>query len=312
MTSLWTTLATLHTARLPLADWRRHCTDEFAHVQRWLRCCPGEIATTVPCPKSGQRLQVAARGRRYVAFPTEGFEGDAAACDYLPAAEVAVWCLDRQTFEAALGRALDVLPPAGREAAAGKLILLGNQGLGVSRKPVYLGYAAHEQEALGICVALARANRTSCSLALPVFYPQCDEYLRRTGHDYIVLAEAVSLTPAGMVAQRKTPPPSTEALAHVEVIGDYRALLLRDGTRIDLSRRTKCRAFVWHVHQRHLTTGQREFDYDVERDKLNRSQKRFFIQSHDFKFGLFRGIHQYFDLLFTSLDTRLGRYRINF
>ncbi len=312
MATLWTLLATLHAARLPLADWRRHCADDFTAVQRWLRCCTGEVAATVPCPKSGQRLQVAARGRRYVAFPVEGFEGDAAACDQLSAAEVAVWCLDREALENALGRALDVLPPAGLPPSAHPCVLLGTLGSGASRKPVYLGYAAHEQEALGICVALARENRAPCSLALPVYYPACDEYLKRSGHDYIVLAEAVMLDQAGLKARPCAPPPAAEVLVPVKVLGDYRALCLRDGTRIDLSRRTKCRAFVRHVHQRHLTTGQREFDYDVEREKLNQSQQRIWIQSNDFKFGLFRGIHQHFDLLFTSLDTRLGRYRINF
>jgi hypothetical protein len=310
--ALWTLLATLRDARLPLADWRRHFKDDFVAVQSWLRPCPGEIAVTVPCPKSGQRLQVASRARRYVAFPIEGFEGDAASCDQLSAAEVAVWCLDREALEAALGRALDVLPPPGREASSGNLVLLGLLGSGASRKPVYFGYAAHEQEGLSLCVAVARTERASCSMVLPSYYPVCAEYLRKNELDYIVLAEAVTLDATGIKARQSGPPLATEALVPVEVLGDYRALRLHDGTRIDLARRTKCRAFVRHVHQRRRTTGHREFDFDVEREKLNQGQQRIWIQSNDFKFGLFRGIHQHFDILFTSLDTRLGRYRINF
>ena len=310
--AFWTLLATLREARLPLADWRRHFKDDFVAVQPWLRLCPGEIAATVPCPQSGQRLQVGVRGRHYVAFPAEGFEGDAVIYDQLSATEVAIWRLDREALEAALGHALDVLPPAGREAASGHPVLLGVLGSGAGRKPVYLGYAAHEQEGLSLCVAVAREHRAPCSLILPAYYAACADYLRKNELDYIVLAEAVTLDPTGIKARQSAPPPAAETLVPVEVLGDYRALRLHDGTRIDLARRTKCRAFVRHVHQRRKTTGHREFDFDVEREKLNQGQRRIWIQSSDLKFGLFRGIHQHFDILFTALDSRLGRYRINF
>lgn len=310
--STWKTLAILNDAKLPLADWRRHFPEEFECLQPFLVECPGEVAGTIPCPRSGQRLHVAERARKYVAFPEEGFEGDSDSLLNLKLADVILWRLNRDDLERGLCGVLDLAPANGAAYGDDGARLLGTQGTGEARKRVYLGYAGDESTAMRLCLDLAQANRQRCCVVLPVFFPRCDEYLRRCEHDVIVLEEVAAFGKEGLVARRRETAIEAEGLVTVAVIGDYKALKLRDGTTVDLSRRTKCRAFVRHLHQRRKATGNREFYYDEEVEKLNGAQKRILIQSSDFKFGLFRGIHQHFDLLFTALDTRNGRYRINF
>ena len=308
----WTTVALLHDAKLPLADWRRHFADTFGHLQPYLAKCPGEIAGTLPCPQSGQRLHVAERGRKYIAFPEDGFEGDSRQLTNLKLADVILWRLDRDLLERGLCDALDLAPASAREYAIDGARMIGSIGAGEARKRVYMGYAAEEADAMSLCVGVAQANRQRCCLVLPSFFPRCDEYLRRCDHDLLVLDESVTFAETGLVAKRRETPREAQDLLAVDVVGDYKALKLRDGTVIDLAQRAKCRAFVRHLHQRRKTTGNREFFYDEEIKKLNEGQERILIQSDDFKFGLFRGIHQHFDLLFTVLDKGNGRYRINF
>jgi hypothetical protein len=309
--STWATLALLHQAKLPLADWRRHLSIEFDVVRPFLLECAGEVAGTIPCPRSGQRLHVAERGRKYVAFPEEGFEGDSSPLTNLNRADVILWRLDRDGLERGLCGVLDLAPMADTYGNDG-VRLIGTMGAGEGRKRVYLGYAGDEGAAMALCVDVAQTNRQRCCVVLPTFFPRCDEYLRRCEHDVIVLEEVATFAREGLVARRRETAREAEDLLAVEVVGDYKALTLRDGTVVDLSRRTKCRAFVRHLHQRRKKNGNREFYYDEEIAKLNAAQARILIQSGDFKFGLFRGIHQHFDLLFTVLDKGNGRYRINF
>ncbi len=310
--SVWTTLALLHDGKLPIADWRRHLDGEFGRVRPFLAECAGEIAGSIPCPRSGQRLHVAERGRRYVAFPEEGFEGDSVQVTNLKRSDVVLWRLNRDQLEQGLCGALDLAPVTGGEYGGDGTRLIGTIGGGETRKRVYLAYAGAEDVAMRLCVVVAQANRQRCCLVLPAFFPRCDDYLRRCEHDMIVLEEAAVFTDGGLVAKHRETLPDVNGLVDVNVVGEYKALELRDGTVVDLSRRTKCRAFVRHLHLRRKTTGNREFFYDEEVQKVNVGQQRILIQSGDFKFGLFRGIHQYFDLLFTVLDKSNGRYRINF
>ncbi len=310
--SIWTTLALLQEAKLPMADWRRHLSADFDHVQPFLTECTGEIAGTLPCPRSGQRLHVAERGRKYVAYPEEGFEGDSSQLTDLKLADVILWRLDHEALDRDLCRALDLTPATYLAANSDGLRLLGTMGVGEGRKQFYLGYAADEAAAMALCVSFTQRNRQRCCMVLPAFFTPCDTFLKRCEHDMIVLDEAAAFARSGLVAKRRETPRESEDLVTVDVIGDYKALKLRDGTLIDLSRKTKCRAFVRHLHQRRKTTGNREFFYDEEIKKLNAGQARILIQSDDFKFGLFRGIHQHFDLLFTVLDKGSGKYRINF
>lgn len=310
--SFWTVLAQLHEARLPMADWRRHLAAEFAHLQPFLSECTGEIAVTIPCPRSGQRLNVSRRGGMFAAFPDEEHEGDAEALTDLSLADVSVLRFDENAFRSALCRALDLTPITVADASDGDAHLIGSIGHGESRKRVYLGDSVDEQRGMAFCVSVVQKSRQRCCVVLPIFLPQCDEYLRQCEHDLIVLSEAVAFGAGGLVAKRRETVREIEDLVVVTVVGDYKALCLHDGTMIDLSRRTKCRALVRHLHQRRKITGNREFLYQDEVDKLNAGQKAILIQSGDFKFGLFRGIHQHFDLLFTTLDRGFGRYRINF
>jgi hypothetical protein len=310
--SVWTTVARLHDAKMPMADWQRHFGEQHRLVRPFLNECIGEVAGTIPCPRSGQRLHIAERGRKYVAYPEDGFEGDSSQLMNLKLADVMLWRMDRTALERALCGALDMTPTGSDDYPGAGPRLIGTVGVGEARKRVFLGYVADEGAALSFCTGVAEASRQRCCLILPAFFRRCDEYLRRCDHDMIVLDEVAMLTAGGVVAKRRETGGEAEDLLSVDVIGDYKALKLRDGTLVDLSRRTKCRAFVRHLHQRRKTTGNREFFYDEEIEKLNGSQKRILIQSGDFKFGLFRGIHQHFDILFTALDKGNGRYRINF
>lgn len=310
--SIWTTVARLHEAKMPLADWQRLLASDFGRVRTFLTECPGEIAGTIPCPRSGQRLHVAERRGMYLAFPEEGFEGDSAQLANLKLADVILWRLDRPGLEQGLCGVLDLAPTGGGDYGGDGARLLGTLGCGESRKCVFLGFAADEAAALGFCMGVAQANRRQCCVVLPAFFPRCDEFLRRYEHDMIVLDEVAAFGDGGLVGKRRETVREVEDLVSVEVVGDYKVLKLRDGTVIDLSHRTKCRALVRHLHQRRKNTGNREFLYQEEVDRLNAGQKAILIQSGDFKFGLFRGIHQHFDLLFTTLDKSFGRYRINF
>ena len=305
-------LAFLHESRLAIADWRRHLAADFSFVHPFLFECTGEIASTVPCPHSGQRLNVAERGGRYAAYPDEGDEADSDPLTNLSLADVTPWRLNRGAFEQELCGALDLTPVTSSTTSQEAARLIGTTGTGENRKRVYLGYAGTEQDGMALCVSVVQNNRQRCCVVLPAFFPLCDEYLRRCDHDMVVLDEAVAFGENGLGAKRRETPRDIEDLVTVDVVGDYKALKLRDGTVIDLAQRTKCRAFVRYLHQRRKTTGNREFFYDEEIEKLNAGQKRILIQSDDFKFGLFRGIYQHFDLLFTVLDKGNGKYRINF
>jgi hypothetical protein len=310
--STLSTVALLHAAKMPITDWRRHLGAAFGGVRPYLVECTGELTGTIPCPRSGQRLHVAQRGRKYVAFPEDGFEGDSGQVTDLKPADVALWALDRDGFERGLCGVLDIAPASAADAGGDGTRLIGTIGTGETRKRVYLCYAGDERTAMNLCVGVAQANRQRCCVVLPSFFPLCDEYLRRCEHDMIVLDEWAVLTETGLAAKRRETTTEAAALLAVDVIGDYKSLKLRDGTVVDLSRRTKCRAFVRHLHQRRKNTGNRDFFYDEEIAKLNAGQQRILIQSGDFKYGLFRGIHQHFELLFTVLDRSNGRYRINF
>lgn len=308
----WKMLAYLHEAKLPSADWRRHLGSDFEHLRHFLMECAGEIADTVPCPRSGQRLMVSRRGQRFDAYPEARHEADSNPLTNLALGDVALWRLNRKAFERDLCRALDLTPMNAQVADQDGVRLIGSMGGGETRKLVFLGYVADELAGMTFCAGVAQKNRQRCCVVLPLFFPQCDDFLRRCEHDMIVLDEAVAFVKGGLVSKRRETLPENENLVSVAVVDDYKALRLRDGTIIDLSRRTKCRAFVRHLHQRRKTTGNRVFLYQEEVDKLNAGQKAILIQSDDFKYGLFRGIHQHFDLLFTTLDKGFGRYRINF
>ena len=240
--SIWTTVARLHEAKMSAADWRRLLAVDFGRVQPYLAECVGEIAGTIPCPRSGQRLHVAERGRKYAAYPEEGFEGDSNPLTNLKLADVILWRLDRGTLEAGLCGVLDLSPVASSEYTSDSARLIGTMGSGEARKRVFLGYASDEATAFGFCVGVAQTNRRRCCLALPEFFPRCDEYLRRCDHDMIVLEEVAAFAENGLMAKHRETVREVEDLVAVTVVGDYKALRLRDGTIIDLSRRTKCRA----------------------------------------------------------------------
>ena len=310
--SVWKMLAYLHEAKLPNADWRRHLVADFEHVRPFLSECAGEVASTMPCPRSGQRLMVARRGKKFDAYPEAAHEADCSPLKGLSLAEVTLWRLNRTVFANALCQALDLTPIPATDDLRAAVGLIGCIGSGEARKRVYLGYAADERAGMAFCIDVVQQNRQRCCAVMPIFFPRCEEYLRRCEHDMIVLEEAVAFADTGLVAKRREMAREAEDLVAVVVVGDYKVLRLRDGTIIDLSRRTKCRALVRHLHQRRKTTGNRDFFYDEEVQKLNAGQDRILIQSDDFKYGLFHGIHEHFDRLFTVLDKGIGRYRIDF
>ena len=95
----------------------------------------------------------------------------------------------------------------------------------------------------------------------------------------------------------------------VRVVGDYKTIVV-DGVTIDLTRKFKRRAFVRHVHQRKLKTGEDTFYYDEMREAFNNSQKRFTIQSERFERDLFKGQSKEFRLLFEEVDGASDLYRI--
>ena len=201
--SIWTTVARLHEAKMSVADWRRLLAADFKRVQPYLVECAGEIAGTIPCPHSGQRLQVAECGRKYAAFPEEGFEGDSYPLTDLKLADVILWRLDRGSLEAGLCGVLDLSPVASHEYTSDSARLIGTVGAGEARKLFFLGYAVDESAALILCVGVAQANRQRCCLVLPVFFPRCDEYLRRCEHDMIVLEDVAAFADNGLVAREK-------------------------------------------------------------------------------------------------------------
>ena len=310
--SVWKMLAYLHEAKLPSADWRRHLVADFEHVRPFLAECSGEVASTLPCPRSGQRLMVSRRGQRFDAYPEASHEADCSPLKGLCLADVVLWRLNRTAFENAVCHALDLTPVTPTDALGDGVGLIGCVGSGEARKRVYLGYAPDERAGMAFCIDVVQQNRQRCCAVLPIFFPRCEEYLRRCEHDMIVLEEVAAFADTGLVAKRRETVREFDDLVAVAVVGDYKALRLRDGTIIDLSRRTKCRALVRHLHQRRKTTGNRDFLYDEEIQKLNAGQERILIQSDDFKYGLFHGIHKHFDRLFTVLDKGIGRYRIDF
>jgi len=200
---IWITLALLHDSKMAMVDWRRLLEGHFDCVQRYLEKCPGEIAGTLPCPSSGQRLHVGKREGMYIAFPEEGFESDSDSLADLTEDDVALWRLERGRFESDLSRAMGLVPLE-RTAGLSKLLsLIGTAGQGKSRKRVYLGYAANERAGVDVCVAVARESQCPCCVALPVFYPACDEMLRRSDFEYIVLEEAVTIGVSGMVGKAR-------------------------------------------------------------------------------------------------------------
>jgi len=200
--SVWSILALVHEAKMPIADWRRILAGEFSHVQQYLAECKGEITGTIPCPISGQRLHVAERHGKYLAFPEEGFEGDSGQLTDLMLSDVVMWRLDRERLERGLCGILNVTAANAGEYDSGGARLIGSMGVGEARKRVYLGYAGNEGAAMSLCADVAQANQKRCCVVLPAFFARCDEYLRRCEHDMIVLDEAAAFADNGVVARR--------------------------------------------------------------------------------------------------------------
>jgi len=191
----------LHDVKNPLADWRRLLEGYFECVQRYLEKCPGEIASTIPCPGSNLRLEVGKREGMYVAYPAEGFEGDAESLADLTEADVALWRFECGRFELDLCRALGLTPLERTDCRSKLLSLIGTAGQHKSYKRVYLGYAANERDGVDVCLAAAHESQAPCCVALPAFYPACDDLLRRSNFEYIVLEDMVTLGVSGMVGK---------------------------------------------------------------------------------------------------------------
>lgn len=198
---IWITLALLYDTKMALSDWRRLLDGQFDRVQRYLAKCTGVIAGTIPCPDSGLRLDVVKREGIYMAYPQEYCESATEPLTALTEDDVIAWRLDRVRFERDLSQALGLVPLE-RTAGLSKLLsLIGTAGQGTSRKRVYLGYAANERDGVDVCMAVAHESRAPCFVALPAFYPACDDLLRRSNFEYIVLEDMVTLGISGMVGK---------------------------------------------------------------------------------------------------------------
>ena len=310
--TMWAKLALMNNSHYVLGDWRRLFGDDFKHIQPFLMECVGVIGGSIPWPEDDCRLDVVKRGDHFLGYPEDGVAQSASEIKKLKLADVVMRRLDRDVFERALCSALDLTPATTPEHVSDGARLIGTSVAGAVRKRVYMIYGGLAEDAMKLCVEVLLANRQPCCLVLPSFFPSCDEFLRRSDYDMIVLDEDVAFSKKGLVAKRREKQRAGDELHKVDVVGDYMALKLPDGTVIDLSKSTKCRAFVRHLHQRRMTTGKCDFLYDEEVKNLNAGQKRILIQSADFKFGLCRGFHKHFDHLFTAIDQANGKYRIDF
>lgn len=198
---LWILLAMLHGSKWALSDWRRLLENRFDAVRRFLVKCPGEIAGSIPSPDGALRLDVFPRGAGYEALPQEHCESAIEPMEGLTEADVILWRLDWQLFENTLSRALGLKPVECPTHAGARHSLLGTVGQGTARRRVYLGYAWNEPGGLELCLAVARDCADPCVMALPAFFPACDEYLRQSSRGYLVLEESVSLGASGMVCR---------------------------------------------------------------------------------------------------------------
>ncbi|HBA83914.1 MAG TPA: hypothetical protein DCZ95_07470 [Verrucomicrobia bacterium] len=307
----WICLSYFRFSKLPLADWRRHLLGVSKPLQAYLAKCLGEIAGTLPCPQSGQRLRVVRRGEQFIAIPEEGFETDAEELRKLTLKDVQLWTLDMPRLEREIAVALGLIPQV--VESSDRFTLIGIAGVSESRKPVFLAYAANAEESITLCAEVVRHNPRKCAVILPVYDQPSEEFLRRHEAELIVLEESVSLTVDGIVASsRPAPVRDTNAVLLVDVINDYKILRLPNGREIDLSKKHKCRAFVRYLHERRKKTSNRIFYYDEERQNFNESQSVMAIDGSEFKYGLFRNLTKDFDILFTTLDSASDKYQINF
>ncbi|NLE66573.1 MAG: hypothetical protein GX608_04045 [Lentisphaerae bacterium] len=197
----WTLLAMLHDSTWALADWRRLLEDRFDCMRGYLEKCIGQIASTIPCPNTGLRLVVGRRVGMYIAFPEEGCESATEQLTNLTEEDVISWRLNLDRLELDISRALGLKPLESAMPRERWFSLIGTSGEGAGRRRVYLGYAFTERDGLEVCMAVARQSQEPSCLLLPAFFPACDELLRRFGIEHVVLEEAVSIGPDGLVGK---------------------------------------------------------------------------------------------------------------
>jgi hypothetical protein len=108
--------------------------------------------------------------------------------------------------------------------------------------------------------------------------------------------------------------PAVELKSGVQVIGDYKVIRIPGHADIKLARKHKARAVLGFIHRRLKALGTNEF-YDEEmRDEFNAQFRDGHVgnqwKSDRFRDDLFRGMDAEFDLLFETLDSVSGQYRL--
>jgi len=313
-------LARLRDRQLCLADWRRHFRHDFDAVAPLFAALQGTVAATYPDPDTGLPLvpRLAPDGT-YTAYPDDSETTRLPPVPKIKPAALVRHQVDWTSACTLIAEALNLVARVEPGPLASPWVLqIGRLRDAPPSRDALLLIARETVEALTWLRPLIKG--APGLFVVTIHDPVIETLVVNHGHDYVALDRDTvfrtsrrkwRLAPrqASMPEEPQATPADFARIQRVKIVGKFNAVEFADGTRVDLRRSAKRRAFLSYLLDHCERTNDFVFRFGEISAAFDRTVQAAHFESTSMRYGLFRDF-AHFDRFFETIDSHTQHYRL--